>query len=113
MNTHIIIPIEDIEAEIKKLNLELDLSGVHNEESYGFIRGRIRALEQLLHNSKQISLNEEDIENKQHGDIAVACNDLWTKYYNQEERRSLAASCALDGMVKGYKQALLDLKKTL
>ncbi|HEY9485220.1 MAG TPA: hypothetical protein VIQ04_01135 [Nitrososphaeraceae archaeon] len=58
MNTHIIIPIKDIESEIEILKLEQEGSPTMSRLS------KIVSLTDILMKGKQISLDEKDIEEK-------------------------------------------------
>lgn len=89
MNTHIIIPIKDIEEEIKGLK--------GNRSIYGLRKAAY--LEKLIKTSKKISLDEKDIDNT----ILYQTEDGPLEYNNKEY------SIYIKGMLKGYTKALKDL----
>lgn len=101
MNTHILVPIINIEVKIQQL--KLISMNPHHAEDAGTIKGQIDILNQLLREGKQISLDET------HEDIVVKCSDEWSKEYVGREAGTFHASASLDGRIKGYKQAMNEL----
>lgn len=97
--THILIPIKDIEQELKILQLNRQKkinSGFLNDAQA--IQNQILVYKEILL-GKQISLNEEDIKAKAQGVI-----DILLEPTNGEEL------CAYFGGIRvGYEQALKDL----
>jgi len=89
MSKYIIIPVEEIEAKITD----------YRKQHKNYLATLITILEKLLNSHKQISLDEKDIEEK------VKASE---KY--QEEVKGAAYP---PFFYKGYKQALLDIKKEL
>lgn len=97
MNTYILIPIKDIEAEIKHNREYLNsLKRNERDNSSDMLEQKTEFLEELLER-KQISLDEKDIEEK--------ANLLYTK---QSENPPY---CEIKNIraIEGYKQALKDL----
>jgi len=86
--THLLIPIKDIEKQIAELRTR------HNT----YARKKADSLERLIKTSKQISLNEEDIEEK--------INLLYPEPHAND---SIQIVYKWSGKKEGYKQALKDL----
>lgn len=83
MNTHILIPIKDIEKEYK----------------YSMLVEKVDFLKEFISKYKQISLDEKNIEEK----LRYEFEDAPIEYNNAE------ASAWVLGKNFGYKQALKDL----
>lgn len=90
MNTHLLISIKDIEDKIQRIimnNKHLFNDKEYMKEYYP----EAYQLEELLNNSKQISLDDEGIEDK------------------AENFYQSANDSTISGFVDGYTQALKDL----
>lgn len=96
MNTHILIPIKDIEDRIKTLALKRDNEHKKgNDKSALRIEYTIVEITSIFESAKKISLDEKDIEDKAlnyHASINTESKTV-NNYFKYE----------------GYKQALKDL----
>ena len=96
--THIILSIKDIEKKMSSLKKDtLEHLSNSNESNYSYYKGQKELFEQLLFDSKQISLSEEDINTEAYNHLAGL---------KEEELEFGAAELT----VNAYKQALLNLK---
>lgn len=109
-NTHIIIPIKDIETSLKvlkqSLNFALTDTKLHpiDEELATAIETEIEHRQSLLYIGKQISLNESDIR-----ETALEKSlDFSNNNYNTKTE-GLQWVCCRIGYSEGYSQALKNL----
>jgi|JI10StandDraft_1071094.scaffolds.fasta_scaffold00260_63 hypothetical protein len=93
MKTHIIIPIADIEDEIKNYNQLIEFGYDKQDAS----RSK-HELNRILSMGKQISLDEKDIKEK----AAIA---MTGRYDLKDTNNQIGAG----GFISGYKQALNEL----
>lgn len=94
MSKYLLIPVEEIEKTINILTKYLEIAPTKLDQ------GKRQILYELLDTHKQISLDEKDIEEKATKSSVKNCQFAYPK----TERTKFK---------KGYKQALLDIKKEL
>lgn len=110
--THIIILIKDIENEIVELT---EKQNFHHGKSIsdGLLsvcyEARITQLKSILSTSKQISLDEKDIEENIYLKANIAMEGGKGLPKGLIEYRAKSVDFAFDKYVEGYKQALKDL----
>lgn len=101
MNTHVIIPIADIEKQIKSLKKQLEeekAKSYPDNSQIEYLTHEIDFLERLSRTPTKISLDEKDIEKK----AAIA---MTGRYDLKDTNNQIGAG----GFISGYKQALNEL----
>ncbi len=104
MNTHLLIPIKDIENRLKDMET-INYNHGDNENHETLARmtdNREKHVLKSLLKGKQISLDEKDMDMK--SAISVSYRYDLNDIFNE---------MAAGGYISGYKQALLDMKKDL
>lgn len=107
MNTHLLIPIINVEVKIQQLQLALLNGCITDEERY-----QLPFLKSLLATQKQISLDEKDIEERAINFFKKNEPAIYAKYaklFNTQLDRRREYNDDKAHILNAYKQALKDL----